>query len=478
MISNNKTPFAIINHWMGGNDDYMNSPEYCQGVIGQKASDGTTHHYVNYGTSQRNVRRMFCYKSAEESYYPPIVIPESFPSSVKNHIVLQNNPPRLKAIMDKRNQSVLPIGIVNDNHSCALNAVFRLLLDIPQMNELLSEIVRSMVNENLSFKENQCTILLSFVYCGRSMFEKADQSNLSPNERHISISSLSVALNNKVRAHDQFHNDHLVMKKDEPAGNVIRVFLNYLWKELSSIAPAISDRFSGFFKKKTLDLHRCSRCSEESWQTLYDRNDDCFTLPLAIPQEIDASMDLMYASTEKDCFDIHLQDAIRLCSKKIERGEDCRFKAAIRKRFKGQRLMKCEVATQRMFRESPPNIIVELNRAEIVSSKVLSQDKNGEKKRDTCVFVPKQIYITVKQTANDTIFVNYNFVSAICLGTDGQNKDYYYVMKSQDDSSFLKIWDEDMKVVDNKLAWILFRKSHVFFYSQRKRQILHQRREL
>ena len=451
--------FGIINHWMGGGDDFMNSSEYCRGVMDQKNSKGETQ-IVNFGTMEKNARRMYCHLAAEESYYPPALLPDGVPRHVQGKVVLDNNPDRLKEIRIKEKKSHLPIGIINDNHYRALNVVFLFLQDIPVMNALVCETVRYLVKTKREYSD-VIAIVLTYVYCGRRMYEKGLQRNLSQTERHISINPLSDVLKHKVSQMNNFH-----LEENDSAGKVIRLLFTFLCQELFHVFPAKESQFSGIFKKMTVKKKRCSKCDGESWQTVCKREEDSFTLPLAIPVEIEKDADLMYRPTSTDGFDIHLQDVINLCSKS-KSGEDCPFKIQYKQLCPGYEGRKCVIENQKMFGESPPFIIVELNRGKNVSKENKSSETISSSKEDISVFVPGKIYISVKSAQPHTKLVQYTFVSAICLQTDSQLKDYWFLMKPQFDSTFLKVMDQEMSFIDNKLGTdIIQRKSSLLLFKK------------
>ena len=459
-------PYATTNFWMGSNKSFMNSDEYCSKVKDQKRKDDSPSHYVNYGTLQKNLKRMYSVKSAEECLYPPILMPSSYSSNLRNNLVLDNDESRLKEIMETRDTKFLPVGIINQNHSCALNAVFRFLQDIPHMNVIMNRVVKSMISHSSKSYNNEASLLCTYVYCGRLLFEKCSEK--TKKKRNISIATLSTALGNKVQHHGHSHNDLIDLEQDECAGQVLRVLLNFLSKELNSVQSYESKLFSTLFKKSFQETYECRLCQDSRWTTNFGDTEDNYTMTVSVPKTVDKDLMCLYNPTEEDCFDIHLFDVIRFSSKNfnrpVENLKECRQREGEKFPVPGN-LSKCSITKQTTFTESPPYVIVELNRTHIVSKAFGADDSFETEIHETSVKVPTCLKIFVRQTAFVSMYVKYSFVSAICHENGGKKNAHYYVLKPHSENEFLKVSDTHVTKLENKVGKeILYKKSTLLLF--------------
>ena len=450
--SNVNTEFGVINLWMGGTE-FMNSENNCSGFFDQTNERGESIDFqeYGYGSISENVKKMFSFKSAEQSYYPPIYLPQSV-GTRRISMVLENNSERLKRIMSVKEKKEFPVGIQNVRRSCQTNAVFRLMQDIPGLNSLLNRSLETM-KENPRNLDLYPTIL-AYMFCGRKLYEKSLERNVSPKQKFIDISVLSLALENKVTKTSNSRNDLLDYSKDECAGHVLRVLLRFLSEELSSLSSELGNDFNALFKKATYMNYFCRSCVN-NWITFNDRSMDCFTVQVYLPKDIDQyKSDFVHNPQMNQQYEIHLQDAIRLCSNNWNQpivGMECGARQTYKQvaiRSDVQSMNHCKVIQSKVYRENPPYIVIEILRSEIIS-----HDFDGTKTfqttvNETSVYIPKTMLFQINQNASLPAFKKYRFQSAVCVDTIDKNNAHYYVMKPQPGSKYLKMSDKEMTLVD------------------------------
>ena len=364
-----ENPFAISNFWMGTNKCFMDSDEYCSKVKDQRRRVDDPSHYVQYTTYHKNLKRMYSFKSGEVLHYPPLLTPPSIPTDMKDTLVLEINESRLKAVLDSRERHHVPVGIVNENRSCAMNAVYRLMQDIPHMNDILNKVVHSLACKG--GKPIVKDLVCAYVYCGRLLFDKCAQHNVAKNRRNISIDTLTVAFENKVFNHSSAHNDLVELDKDECAGQVLRVLMNFLQKEVYTVDMEKGESFSNLFKKRFMETYECQVCESSSWTTFFGPAEDNFTVTVAVPKTVDTNLRCLHKPSKDECFDIHLQDLMRLSSKNFNTPlvdlKECKSIKDYKKIHEGANLSECSITKQTTFLTSVPYVILELNRTHIVS---------------------------------------------------------------------------------------------------------------
>jgi hypothetical protein len=465
-----ENPFAISNFWMGTNKCFMDSDEYCSKVKDQRRRVDDPSHYVQYTTYHKNLKRMYSFKSGEVLHYPPLLTPPSIPTDMKDTLVLEINESRLKAVLDSRERHHVPVGIVNENRSCAMNAVYRLMQDIPHMNDILNKVVHSLGCKG--GKPIDKDLVCAYVYCGRLLFDKCAQHNVAKNRRNISIDTLTVAFENKVFNHSSAHNDLVELDKDECAGQVLRVLMNFLQKEVYTVDMEKGDSFSNLFKKRFMETYECQVCESSSWTTFFGPAEDNFTVTVAVPKTVDTNLRCLHKPSKDECFDIHLQDLMRLSSKNFNTPlvdlKECKSILDYKKIHEGANLSECSITKQTTFLTSVPYVILELNRTHIVSQAFKKGDPFVTEQHETSVYVPSNLSINVQRQPNNHGWVMYSFVSAICHENGGTRNAHYYVLKPNGKKSFLKISDTKITTIENKVGReILQKKSTILLYTEK-----------
>jgi hypothetical protein len=324
--------------------------------------------------------------------------------------------------------------------------------DIPALNSLLNKSLPKMKN-NVKALELY-PILISYLFCGRKLYEKSYERNVSPKKKFIDISPLSAALENKVAKNSTSTNDMLDWSKDECAGHVFRVLLRYLSEELSSLNSDLGRQFNELFKKATYTDFNCQICVN-NWTTFQDRSVDCFTVQVYLPEDIvPYRSDFAHNPTTNQKYDIHLADAIRLCSNNWKQpiaGMECTAK----KKFKSvairsdvQSMNSCKVTQSIVYRENPPYVVIEILRPEIVSKAFSGKENFETSVNETSVYIPKTLLFHINSNGSNVDYKKYRFQSAVCVDTNDKKNAHYYVMKPQAGSKYLKMSDKNMMMVE------------------------------
>ena len=266
--------------------------------------------------------------------------------------------------------------------------------------------------------------ILCYMLCGRKLYEKSLQKNVSPKKKFIDISPLSVALENKVAKSSTSANDLLDWSKDECVGHFLRVLLRYLGEELSSLSSGLGQEFNDLFKKATYKNFNCQFCCF-GWTTYQDRSMDCFTVQVSLPKDIDPyKCDFVHNPQKNQPYEIHLQDAIRLCSNNWKQpidGMECNA----RKRYKSlairsdvQSMNQCKITESLVYRENPPYLVIEILRSEIVSRDFEGTNRFKTTVNETSVYIPKTLLFQSKKAGEHAPdYRKYTFQSAVCVDT-------------------------------------------------------------
>ena len=350
-----------------------------------------------------------------------------------------------------------PVGLSNTNNSSSLNASFRLLLDMIDVNEFLNvDVQKSLMEQN---DYSKYPVLSTYLLSGEKVHMKHENGkSVSFEEHSVSIELLEKALLKKQDSVAAVEDINLWTRdgKTSCCANLFKNILEHLSTEIKELMQQEGHRaFAQFMKNVSYTVRQCWSHSKISASKESDITDGNFVNALSTNKPLEKEFMLRSANImDQHLLDVMLADS---CGYSMyERQEHCDY---VKKNCKplGGSVSYCPINVKKHTKYTSKYLIFEFKRSFATATQ--------HRRKLTC---PNTLEATSQGYTSEPIQVNYSFVSAVVGKRISQDKCQFDVVKLHNglyyqingSSKETEIIDEDTfnELISYNCVLVLYRK--------------------
>ena len=416
--------YACWNFWVSSLEDNNSSSIESTSIAENAGRDSEKFYNANY---------------ANTFGYPPIISPFG------DKVSLNPSSPCLKALEEKLYVKNYPVDIARvEGISSAFSCVFQLLQEMPKYNCILNEIVSNVLDSQSQLLKGSNQFLLSYVYCGRLLFDKQSNGTLTRKDRHCNISSFHSEYMNSFTAEHGVEIPQVVAHGESPEAAAISLLhiLAFSYKEVTRQNEKKGTELLSLLCRPHVCNTFCSTCASFNTEKL-NAGDDSWIMSIKVPQVIPQDCLTIIKITEIDDCLIHLSDLIRIhnCNWKVPfLGTQCTEAS------KNSCEKHCSLMKTKSVSGSSENLIVSLNRNKGVAVKV---------------YVPEQLDVDLA----DDKTAKYRFVCAVTKETETSNKGVSYSLVKKYKQKWIRMTNGTWSLMnDSKFRLFLYEHAIMILY--------------